>query len=60
VKRKQFDFIVGLIRLAASAGPLLLWIEDAHWLDASSADLLKEIVAATADVPLLEIGRAHV
>jgi len=55
VKRKQFDFIVGLIRLAASAEPLLLWIEDAHWLDASSADLLKEIVAATADVPLLVV-----
>lgn len=53
VKRKQYDFIIGLLRRIASVGPTLLWVEDAHWLDASSADLLQEIVDATSDVPLL-------
>jgi class 3 adenylate cyclase/tetratricopeptide (TPR) repeat protein len=55
VKRKQYDFIVGVMRQVASRGPVLLWVEDAHWLDASSAELLQEIVAALSHSPLLVI-----
>jgi class 3 adenylate cyclase/tetratricopeptide (TPR) repeat protein len=55
LKRKQYDFIVRVMRQVASALPTLLWVEDAHWLDASSAELLQEIVAAVSDIPLLVI-----
>lgn len=55
VKRKQYDFIVEVLRQAASRGPIVLWVEDAHWLDASSAELLQEIVAALRNCPLLVI-----
>jgi class 3 adenylate cyclase/tetratricopeptide (TPR) repeat protein len=55
LKRKQYDFIVRVMKQVVSAQPTLLWIEDAHWLDASSAELLQEIVAAVSDLPLLLI-----
>jgi class 3 adenylate cyclase/tetratricopeptide (TPR) repeat protein len=53
LKRKQYDFVIRLLRVAASAQPTILWVEDAHWLDASSAELLREIVSSLPDVPLL-------
>jgi class 3 adenylate cyclase/tetratricopeptide (TPR) repeat protein len=55
LKRKQYDFVISVMRQVASAQPTLLWLEDAHWLDASSAELLQEIVAALSDVPLFVI-----
>jgi class 3 adenylate cyclase/predicted ATPase len=53
LKRKQYDLVINLLRIAASAQPTVLWVEDAHWLDASSAELLREIVIPLSDVPLL-------
>jgi class 3 adenylate cyclase/tetratricopeptide (TPR) repeat protein len=53
LKRKQYDFVINILRIGARAQPTILWVEDAHWLDASSAELLREIVASLADVPLL-------
>ena len=55
LKRKQYDFVTKVLHQAASHQPALLWLEDAHWLDASSAELLQEIIAAASDVPLLVI-----
>ena len=50
LKRKQFEFIVSIVKQAASARPVILWIEDAHWLDPSSAELLQDIVTASARI----------
>ncbi|HWX29310.1 MAG TPA: AAA family ATPase, partial [Steroidobacteraceae bacterium] len=55
LKRKQYDFVIRVMRQAANTQPTLLWVEDAHWLDASSAELLQEIVAALSDVPFLVV-----
>ena len=35
--------------------PVILWIEDAHWLDPSSAELLQDIVTASAQLPVLVV-----
>jgi class 3 adenylate cyclase/predicted ATPase len=53
VKRKQYDFVVSAIRRSALIRPTILWVEDAHWLDPSSAELLREVVSQLADMPLL-------
>jgi class 3 adenylate cyclase/predicted ATPase len=53
LKRKQYDLVIHLLRLAASAQPTVLWVEDSHWLDASSAELLREIVTSLPDARLL-------
>ena len=34
---------------------VILWIEDAHWLDPSSAELLHDIVAASGKWPVLVV-----
>src|SRR6185437_5128714 len=52
-KRRQCDFVVSLVGRTARAQPTILWVEDTHWLDPSSADLLREIAAAMEDAPLL-------
>jgi class 3 adenylate cyclase/tetratricopeptide (TPR) repeat protein len=55
VKQKQYQLIISILTRAARARPLILWIEDAHWLDPSSADLLRDIVAASAELPILVV-----
>lgn len=55
LKTKQYDFVVRVVRQVASVQPTLLWVDDAHWLDPSSAELLQAIVAAMSDVPLLVV-----
>ena len=53
LKQKQFALMGRLLDQSARAQPTVLWVEDAHWLDPSSAELLLEIVGRAADVPLL-------
>ena len=55
LKRRQIEFVVSLAQGAARARPVLLWIEDAHWLDPSSGELLAELLAGTADLPVLVV-----
>jgi class 3 adenylate cyclase/tetratricopeptide (TPR) repeat protein len=55
VKQKQYQLIVSILTRSAGSRPLILWIEDAHWLDPSSADLLRDIVAASAKLPVLVV-----
>jgi class 3 adenylate cyclase/tetratricopeptide (TPR) repeat protein len=55
LKKKQYGFVIRVMRQVASTHPTLLWVEDAHWLDASSTELLQEIVAAASGVPLLVV-----
>ena len=55
VKQQQYQLIVSALTQSARARPLVLWIEDAHWLDPSSADLLRDIVAASAALPVLVV-----
>ena len=53
LKQRQYQFIVSVVEQAARSRPTILWIEDAHWLDPSSAELLRDIVVATAKLPVL-------
>ena len=55
LKQQQYEFIVSIVEQAARVRPVVLWIEDAHWLDPSSAELLRDIVAASAKLPVLVV-----
>jgi predicted ATPase len=55
LKRAQSEFMVSLVEQAARARPLILWVEDAHWLDPSSAELLQDVVTSSAHLPVLMI-----
>jgi class 3 adenylate cyclase/tetratricopeptide (TPR) repeat protein len=55
IKRRQCEFVISMIEAAASRRPVFLWVEDAHWLDPSSAELLRDLVAAVAKLPVLVV-----
>ncbi|MCX7899297.1 MAG: AAA family ATPase, partial [Methylocystis sp.] len=52
LKRKQFDFLISVFQQAMRFRPMLLWVEDAHWIDATSAELMFELVKSLAAQPL--------
>ena len=55
VVRKQVleQFLAGALRARAAAGPLCIAIEDLHWIDSLSRDLLDALAGAVSDVPVL-------
>jgi class 3 adenylate cyclase/tetratricopeptide (TPR) repeat protein len=44
---------------AAAQGPVLIVLEDAHWIDPTSLDLLNRTVARAADLPVLLVVTAR-
>lgn len=59
LKQRRFDLLLALLREMASRGPLMLWVEDAHWLDPSSAELLTDLSARVAEAPILFLMTAR-
>ncbi len=53
LKRRQYALVTALLRRAGRQQPTILTIEDAHWLDPSSAELLPDILDAARDLPFL-------
>ncbi|UOX99860.1 helix-turn-helix transcriptional regulator [Blastococcus sp. PRF04-17] len=47
-----FESVAGLICELASSGPLLVVLEDVHWADRSSRDLLRYLLARLSDEPV--------
>ena len=52
-KRKQFALLVSLFEQMAQKQPTLIWVDDVHWIDPSSAELLQEIVHRLEKSPVL-------
>jgi predicted ATPase len=57
-RRRQWtiETLADLLLHSAAGSPVLLVIEDLHWADPSTLDLLGEIVARQANVPALVVG----
>lgn len=53
IKKRQFHLLAELLCEMANRGPLVLSIEDAHWIDPTSGELLMELARAVADKPVL-------
>ncbi|MGY2064616.1 helix-turn-helix transcriptional regulator [Blastococcus sp. SYSU DS0619] len=47
-----FESVAGLLCELATTGPLLLVLEDVHWADRSSRDLLRYLLARLTDEPV--------
>ncbi len=53
VKQAQFAFVAEHLAQVVGNEPTVLWIDDAHWLDPSSAELLPRIIERLAHAPVL-------
>ncbi|MGY2127212.1 helix-turn-helix transcriptional regulator [Blastococcus sp. SYSU DS0617] len=51
-----FEAVAALVCELAGAGPLLLVLEDVHWADRSSRDLLRYLLARLADEPVAVVA----
>jgi class 3 adenylate cyclase/tetratricopeptide (TPR) repeat protein len=51
-----FGAAVGLLQLASAAAPLVLVLDDLHWADKPSLQLVRHVVANTSDARLLVLG----
>ncbi len=53
--RKQTleQMLAGYLRRRSAGGPICVVLEDCHWIDSLSQDLLSAIAGAVADVPVL-------
>ncbi len=51
-----FESVAALICELAGAGPLLLVLEDVHWADRSSRDLLRYLLARLSDEPVAVVA----
>ncbi len=66
-KLRLFEAVVSLLALPAREGSLLLMIEDVHWADASTRELLDYLARRLTDLPILilvtyrsdELSRRH-
>ncbi len=54
-RTRQFTLVAALVERVVRSGPSVLWIDDVHWLDPSSAELLGEMVQRLSDAPLMVI-----
>lgn len=52
-KRKQFALLGALFEQMAQKQPTLIWVDDVHWIDPSSAELLQELVKRLENTPAL-------
>jgi DNA-binding CsgD family transcriptional regulator/tetratricopeptide (TPR) repeat protein len=51
-----FESVAGLICELATTGPLLIVLEDVHWADRSSRDLLRYLLARFVDEPVAVVA----
>ena len=59
LKRRLTRAQVELLLAAASRAPVLLLVEDLHWVDATTLDVLNEMVAAATHAPVLVLMTAR-
>ena len=52
-KLRQFQLIKDMVRQTVEGRPLVLSVEDAHWLDPTSAELFRELADFLDETPLL-------
>lgn len=57
--RHPFDRALHAVETAAAAGPLVLAVDDVHWADSDSVDLLRMVAVRAAMLPVLLVTTAR-
>jgi class 3 adenylate cyclase/predicted ATPase len=53
LKKRQFRTLILILEKLVRSRPTIIWLDDAHWLDPSSAEFLEEVCAELKSLPLL-------
>jgi predicted ATPase/class 3 adenylate cyclase len=59
IRSRAVMYLTEVIGALASANPVVMLIEDLHWADAGSLDLLGDVMVGLADSPVLLVGAAR-
>jgi class 3 adenylate cyclase len=59
LRAAMIQALSGWLRHAATLKPLLLLVEDAHWIDATTLELVTLLAGTVADIPLLTVVTAR-
>ena len=54
-KRRTLDALIAWLHADAQSAPLVLVVEDLHWIDASTADFLGTLLGRVAQMPILVV-----
>ena len=55
-RTRLFEAVARLVERIAAERPLALWIDDLHWADSASLDLVHYVARGLADQPVLLLG----
>ena len=56
LKSRTLDMLVTQVIKRCLRSPVLLLVEDLHWLDATTQEFLAQLIRASAELPLLIVG----
>jgi len=59
IKEETFSTLIEFASRLTAHGPLLAVVEDVHWIDPSTLELLERLVARIVNLPVLLIGTAR-
>lgn len=54
-KRRTLDALIAWLNADARAGPLVVVVEDLHWVDASTRELIGTLLERIADMPIMAV-----
>lgn len=55
-RQRLFEAVARFLTAAASSGPVLLFLDDLHWADSATLDVLHYLVCCAAPTPLSLVG----
>jgi len=57
--KRYVSSVIGVVRALAATGPVILACEDLHWADASSVDVVQQLLPLANELPLFIVATAR-
>jgi predicted ATPase len=57
--KRYVSSVMGMVRALATTGPVILACEDLHWADASSVDVLQQLLPLANELPLFIVATSR-
>jgi class 3 adenylate cyclase len=57
--KRYVSSVIGMVRALAMTGPVILACEDLHWADASSVDVLQQLLRLANELPLFIVATSR-